>query len=113
MLLDDGPPRVHRLFFKFREANLFHYSSSYRAEIHELDRVVKLEAVKPFMCEAEAGGEIGERAIPETLGIKLERELIALTEIANVGFIVQPVLLLRDSLFAQPSARLSPQPREC
>src|SRR5215469_2956089 len=112
MLLDDGRPRVRRLFFEFREANLFHDPGADRSEIHELDRVVELEAVKSFMCEAKARGEIAERTVAEALGVHLQRELIALTEITNVGFVVQSVLLLRDPLFAQPSARLSPQPRE-
>ena len=80
MLLDDCVSGIRPLLTELRQANFLHRTDSDRTEVNELDRLRELETVNTLVREAEAAGEIVERAIAKPLRIDVEGELVALAK---------------------------------
>ena len=112
MLLDDRAGGIGPFLPELRQIDLLHRSDPDRAQVDELNRLIELEPIDALVREAETAGEVIEPATPQPVGIDLEREFVALAEIADVGLVTQALSRLLNAFFAQPDPGLAAEPRQ-
>src|SRR5208282_5568732 len=112
MLLDDRAGRVRPFFVKLRQTDLLHRADPYCTQIDEFYRLVELEAIDALVGQAETSRKVGQSPAPEPVRIDLERKFISLSQVADIGLIVQALTGLLDALLAEPRSCVAAQPGE-